>query len=101
MKAHLGKRQCLFTGDASDKNLQALASINHICNGILHASHHGSIEGADQAFVKQCKAVYTVISTKAGVYDNVPHPTALKRYQDHTKQKVYRTDKDNSLKWTF
>ncbi|HEV8357405.1 MAG TPA: hypothetical protein VGQ17_11635, partial [Gemmatimonadales bacterium] len=101
VKAHLGNRSCLFTGDASDSNLQDVASISHICDDILHASHHGSLNGADLTFLKACQAHYTVISTESGVYENVPHPTALKRYKDNTKKQVYRTDLDGSMKWTF
>ncbi len=103
IKAHLGSnRTCLFTGDASDTLVEAIAtSGTHICGDILHASHHGSIEGADLTFVKACKARYTVISTRAGVYQHVPHATALSRYRDNTSDKVYRTDQDHSLKWAF
>ena len=101
LKAQMGTRMCTFTGDASDLNLQDVATIDHICDDILHASHHGSIAGADLAFIKKCNAVYTVISTESGVHDNVPHPTALRRYQENTKQRVYRTDQDGTLKWTF
>jgi beta-lactamase superfamily II metal-dependent hydrolase len=96
------KRQCTFTGDASDLNLNWIArNTNHICDDILHASHHGSINGSDLAFIKACKIKQTLISTEEGVYDNVPHATALKRYEDNTSGKVYRTDVDGSLIWTF
>ena len=101
VKAMMGTRSCLFTGDASDTNLQDVSRLNHICGDILHASHHGSINGADLDFIKKCKARYTVISTAPGVHDNVPHPTALRRYSENTTEKVYRTDVDGSLAWTF
>lgn len=101
IKANMGSRKCLFTGDASDTNLRDVATLNHICDDILHASHHGSLEGADLDFVKKCKATYTVISTESGVHESVPHPTALQRYRDNTTEKVYRTDLDGSLKWTL
>ncbi len=102
VKAHMGSRSCLFTGDASDSSLSAVASkTTHICDDILHASHHGSINGADLSFIKKCSAKYTVISTEPGVYSNNPHATALQRYQEHTSAKVYRTDVDGSLTWTF
>jgi len=100
--ATLGKRRCLFAGDASDTSLQYITdNTKNFCDDILHASHHGSINGADLAFVKKCNAEYTVVSTEPGVHDSVPHPTAMQRYRDNTKQKVYRTDQDGSLKWTF
>jgi beta-lactamase superfamily II metal-dependent hydrolase len=100
--AKLATRRCLFTGDASDANLKYVAeNTNNICNDILRASHHGSINGADLDFIKACGAKYTVVSTQPGVHDNIPHPTAMARYRDNTKEKVYRTDIDGSLKWTF
>lgn len=59
------------------------------------------MNGADLDFIKACNANYTVISTESGVYENVPDATALKRYADNTKQKVYRTDVSGTLEWTF
>ncbi len=102
IKASFGSRHCLFTGDASDKNLEYIADhTNNYCNDILHASHHGSLNGAQLDFIKGCNAKYTVISTKSGVYENVPHNTALRRYRDNTKNEVYRTDKSGSIEWDF
>jgi beta-lactamase superfamily II metal-dependent hydrolase len=101
-RADLGVRKCTFTGDASDCNLNWIArNTTHICDDILHASHHGSLNGADSAFIKGCGIQYTVISTCSGVHDNVPHATALARYENNTAQKVYRTDVSGSLTWTF
>lgn len=100
--ARLGKRKCLFTGDASDTNLEYIAAnTDNYCNDILHASHHGSLNGAHLEFIKKCNAEYTLVSTESGVYDNVPDPAALKRYRDHTKYHVYQTDKDGCQEWTF
>lgn len=100
--AVMGNRQCLFTGDASDANLKWIAdNTKDYCNDILHASHHGSIKGADFEFIKKCNADYTVVSTERGVHSNVPHPTAMLRYQCYTKKKVYRTDVHGTWKWTF
>lgn len=102
IKAIMGTRKCLFSGDASDENLNWIAeNTKNFCNDILHASHHGSINGADLDFIKKCNADYSVVSTKSGVHSNVPHPTAMQRYRNHTKKKVYRTDQDGNLKWTF
>ena len=102
MRSDLGSRKCLFTGDASDTSLENIGSnTTHMCDDILHASHHGSLNGAESSFVKKCSAVYTVVSTKSGVYENVPHPTAMKRYKDNTSNTVYRTDTDSTVTWTF
>jgi beta-lactamase superfamily II metal-dependent hydrolase len=100
-RVDLGTRTCTFTGDASDANLAGVATIDNICDDILHASHHGSLQGANLDFVKKCKAKWTLISTATGKYENVPHPTALKRYTDNSVEGVWRTDIDGSCKWTF
>jgi len=96
------KRSCVFTGDASDKSLNLISrTTKNYCNDILHASHHGSINGADLDFIKKANAQYTIISTKSGVHDSIPHPNALKRYENNTSGKVYRTDKSGTLKFNF
>jgi beta-lactamase superfamily II metal-dependent hydrolase len=102
IKAILGDRRCLFAGDASDKNLEYIANYTtNYCNDILHASHHGSLNGAHLEFIKKSNAKYTLISTKTGVYDNAPHPIALQRYENNTEYDVRRTDIDGSWKWIF
>jgi beta-lactamase superfamily II metal-dependent hydrolase len=100
-RADLGRRKCCFTGDASDTNLQDVAALNHICDDILHASHHASINGAELGFIKRCNAYYTLISTQSGVKEGIPHPMALKRYGDNTRIRVIRTDRDGSWAWEF
>lgn len=100
--ASMSGLKCCFSGDASDSCLLEIATTTkNYCNGILHASHHGSLNGAQLDFIKKANAKNTVISTKSGVYENVPHPTALSRYRTNTENKVYRTDSFGTLKWTF
>lgn len=100
--ATLGKRACLLTGDSSDTSLSWIASNTiNFCNDILHASHHGSINGADLTFIKGANAKYTIVSTESGVHDSVPHPTALQRYRAYTQNKVHRTDIDGSVLCKF
>lgn len=95
-------RSCVFTGDASDSNLNWIANnTQNYSNDILHASHHGSINGADLDFIKKANAKTTIISTKSGVYDSIPHPTALQRYSTHTSGKVFRTDVSGQLTLEF
>lgn len=102
IKAILGSRKCLFAGDASDTNLEYIEqNTKNFCNDILHASHHGSLNGAHLEFIKKCNAKYTLISTKSGVYENVPHSTALNRYKNHTEHDVRRTDVDGTWEWKF
>lgn len=101
-RADLGTMACTFTGDASDANLAYIAAnTKDYCNDILHASHHASLEGANLDFVKKCNARWTIISTASGKYENVPHPTAIKRYADNSSEGVWRTDVQGSHEWTF
>jgi beta-lactamase superfamily II metal-dependent hydrolase len=92
---------CCFTGDASDKLLEPIATLtDNYCNGILHASHHGSINGATQAFIKKAGAFKTIISTKEGVYPSVPDSEAIKRYSS-VSNTIWRTDINGSLHIDF
>ena len=102
-RADLGAElRIAFTGDASDALLEEIAAnTTNFCNGILHASHHGSINGAEASFIQKSQATHTLISTEAGVHSNVPHPTALARYEAKTPGKVYRTDEFGTAVWTF
>ncbi len=97
-----GSSRFLVCGDASDASLNKLAhNTTNYCNDVLRCSHHASIDGADLDFVKKAAANDTVISTASGIHKNVPHPTALKRYTDNTAKKVYRTDVDGSINWSY
>ncbi len=99
---YAGQRRFLIAGDASDYSLNAIArNTTNYCNDLLRASHHGSLKGADLDFVKKANAKYTVVSTQAGVFSNVPHPTAMQRYRDNTSEKVFRTDQGGSVNAGF
>ena len=101
MKSSSG-RKCVFTGDASDTNLEWIAkNTANYCDDILHASHHGSINGAQLDFIKKANAKYTLISTKSGVYPSVPDETALRHYRENTSIAVYRTDVNGSKLFEF
>ncbi len=94
--------KCCFTGDASDDSLNKIAKdTTHYCDDILHASHHGSINGSDLDFIKKANCNYTIVSTKSGVYDNIPHETALQRYRNNTKYDTIRTDIKGTIKRDF
>lgn len=97
-----GSMDIIFAGDASDWALEEVT--NHFdlkSRHILHASHHGSINGAYLGFIKKISPNYTIVSTKSGVHDNVPHATALQRYRNHTKKAVRRTDVDGTRVFTI
>lgn len=99
---YAGRRRFLISGDASDASLEKIArnTINY-CNDVHRCSHHGSDNNAHLDFLKGANASYTVISTKTGVYENMPGEVALQRYRAHTKNRVYRTDRHGTVTWNF
>ncbi len=96
-----GSMSITFTGDASDWALENVSSyFNLKKKHVLHASHHGSINGAQLDFIKKINPNYSIISTKSGIHQNVPHSTALQRYRNYTKKAVRRTDVDGTRIFT-
>jgi len=82
----------LICGDASDYELeQVRIDWNLTSCSVLRASHHGSINGADLAFIKAVSPRDTIISTQSGIFKNVPSNTALHRYKNYSEN-VFRTD---------
>ena len=94
-----GNNSILFGGDASDYAWDKAREKYSLSCHILHASHHGSINGANLEAIKEASPNYTIISTKSGVYDNVPSETALQRYRRYTKKAVRRTDIDGTRRF--
>ena len=93
-----GNKVCL-TGDASDKSLKKISdTTDYYCDNILHASHHGSLNGAELSFIQKANIKTTIVSTKEGVKANLPHKEALKRYTDNSREGVIRTDKKGTIK---
>ncbi len=92
------KQKVCFTGDASDKSLKQIAdTTKNYCDNLLHASHHGSLNGAELTFIRKAKIKKTIVSTKEGVKENVPSDKALKHYEDNSSHSVLRTDKRGTM----
>jgi len=89
---HSPANEVIICGDASDSLLDQIRNDWNLspCT-ILHASHHGSENGADLEFIKAVNPRDTIISTQSGIFENVPSNSALQRYRIHSKQ-VFRTD---------
>lgn len=94
--------QVRFTGDASDQSLEEVCDFFNLKNRhVLHASHHGSLNGAYLDFIKKTNPNYTIVSTKSGVHNNMPDSAAMQRYRSHTKKAVRRTDIDGTRVFTI
>jgi competence protein ComEC len=88
----------IICGDASDSQLDQIRTdwkISDCTVNVFRASHHGSINGANLEFIKAVSQRDTIISTRSGVFDNVPSDTALQRYRSYSKN-VFRTDVDDT-----
>jgi len=87
----------MICGDASDSELDQIMTDWKLqgCD-VLRASHHGSLNGANLEFIKSASPRDTIISTKSGIFENVPSNTALQRYRENST-KVFRTDTDGTL----
>ena len=93
-----GANSILFCGDASDWALDCVRNQFEIAKvHILHASHHASINGANLEFIQEAAPNNTIISTASGVYENVPHRIALRRYRENTERDVIRTDTNGTI----
>ncbi|HSA07101.1 MAG TPA: MBL fold metallo-hydrolase [Candidatus Gastranaerophilales bacterium] len=96
-KVNSNKDKMIFCGDTSDWALDRVREKYNISGAnILHASHHGSINGANIDFIKETSPNYTIVSTRSGVYSNVPSDVALQRYRSYTNKAVRRTDTDGT-----
>ena len=92
------KQNVCFTGDASDKSLKWIAdTTNHYCDNLLHASHHGSLNGAELTFIQKAKIKTTIVSTKEGAKENVPSDEALRLYVNNSRDGVLRTDNEGTI----
>lgn len=86
----------IFCGDASNSELDEVMVDWDIskCN-ILHASHHGSDEGANVRFIQMASPRLTIVSTEEDIHQNLPSQDALGLYAQYSEH-VWRTDEQGS-----
>ncbi|MGG3624542.1 ComEC/Rec2 family competence protein [Bacillus gobiensis] len=94
------KNSFLFTGDAelkSEKDMLSKKLLSKV--DVLKVGHHGSKDSSSKDFLNKVKPTYAVISVGKG--NRYKHPTSetLNRLKA-VKAKVYRTDKNGTVKVT-
>ncbi|MFC0165586.1 ComEC/Rec2 family competence protein [Bacillus capparidis] len=94
------KNSFLFTGDAelkSEKDMLSKKLLSKV--DVLKVGHHGSKDSSSKDFLNKVKPTYAVISVGKG--NRYKHPTSetLNRLKT-VKSKVYRTDKNSTVKIT-
>jgi competence protein ComEC len=96
LQIKFGKTSFVFTGDTTNEQQDRISEYYPVKGTtIWHASHHGSVDGANEEVMKKVKPKYTVIPVGENNVHQHPHEDALRIYEQHTQKKVYRTDQGN------
>jgi competence protein ComEC len=96
LQIKFGKTSFVFTGDTTNEQQNRISDYYPIKDTtIWHASHHGSMNGANEEVMRKVKPQYTVIPVGEDNPHQHPHDEAMKIYERTTRKKVYRTDKGN------
>lgn len=96
LQIKFGKTSFVFTGDTTNEQQDRIVEYYPVeRTTIWHASHHGSINGANEDVMKKVKPQYTVIPVGEDNVHEHPDDEAMKIYERNTKKKVYRTDQGN------
>jgi len=91
-----GKTSFVFTGDTTNEQQNRINENYPVKDTtVWHASHHGSVNGANEDVMKKVKPQYTVIPVGEDNVHQHPDDEALKIYERTTRKKVYRTDQGN------
>lgn len=86
------ENEILFCGDTSIKSLERILEEEDIANTrILCSSHHGAIDSLHKEFVKKVNPEYTIISSKPGVWREIPEKESLDFYAANSRKGILKT----------
>lgn len=95
-----GKRRLLFMGDAEEKAEKALTESGvDLKADVLKVGHHGSNTGTGEAFLRQVRPSFALISCGTGNAYGHPHADTLERLRAVGAQ-IYRTDLNGTVHLT-
>jgi competence protein ComEC len=99
LRVSFGERVALLVGDAEREEEEGLLTT---CSASLHADflkvgHHGSRTSSSPAFLRAVGAKEVAIS--CGVRNRFGHPHAVTLRNLHDVARVFRTDRDGSIRW--
>lgn len=89
----------MLTGDAeipAEEGIMKRYAPDALRCQVLKSGHHGSRTASGADFLRAIGADVAVISCGEDNEYHCPHPSVLKRYEDH-EMKVYRTDLDGTI----
>jgi competence protein ComEC len=96
IQIRVGKTTAVFAGDTTNSQQDRICKYYPVKGTtIWHASHHGSVEGANEEVMREVRPKYTVIPVGKGNNHGHPNKDAMNTYNKYTQKKVYRTDKGN------
>ena len=98
LKLEYGKTSYLFTGDATDKTEEKILD-KDIEADVLKVGHHGSSFSSTEDFLNKVNPQYAIIQVGNDNKYNHPTKTTLDKLNERNI-KIYRTDKDGSIKLT-
>lgn len=64
---------------------------------VLKVGHHGSNTSSSNLFLNATSPKYCIISTRVGVFQNVPSNDAIERIENETNAEIYRTDYNGNI----
>lgn len=97
-----GKSSALLTGDAENESeKEQLSTDFDLSADILKAGHHGSRTASSPAYLKSVNPEIAVIQCGAGNKFSHPHPETLTNLSGIGVQKIYRTDLNGRVRFSF
>ncbi|MBM6613623.1 DNA internalization-related competence protein ComEC/Rec2 [Desemzia sp. RIT804] len=97
----IGAYNWLFTGDmGAEEEKELLNQFPNLKVDILKVGHHGSNTSTSEFFVQQLQPQVALISTKQNNQFGHPHAEVLDLLEQE-KVKIYRTDKQGSIHYTY
>lgn len=97
-------RKYLFSGDAIDKQEEAL--VNSLTDAervrfdsvdVYHVAHHGSSDSSCSKLLSLIKPKMCAINVGAGNGYKHPRPDTISRLEDYAGSNIYRTDQDGNI----
>jgi competence protein ComEC len=98
LKAQLGTKSFLFTGDIKARGEKELAETagGSLKSTVLLVPHHGSKSSSTREFIDRVEPEIGIISLGYRNRYKFPHPDVLKRYKEK-KCRIFRTDENGAV----
>jgi competence protein ComEC len=98
LKASLGSKSFLFTGDIKAKGEHELVKTAgaSLKSTVLMVPHHGSKSSSSEEFISGVEPEIAIISVGYKNRYKFPHPEVVKRYKEN-KSRIFRTDESGAV----